>query len=107
MRDQVWNNPEWNEIRDEANKAIYTAERLFQVGGGVDEGLISALASLKSAKIHAPMKDIHTATVVLRRATAARLLRTMGAREDTRNGTSGVTGVENPDGEPNRDEGAV
>lgn len=104
MREQPWNNPEWNEVRDEAKEAIATARRSLQrVGAAAGEKLSEAVASLENARIRGRIGDICTATADLRRTTEDLL--SLAALSEPRNGTSGVTGVENPDGEPNHGNG--
>lgn len=106
MRDQPWNNPEWNAVRDQARKVIATADRLLQhVDSATGERLSGAVVTLENARMQGSMEEITVATLVLRAATDE-LLRSLDLPAP-RNGTSGVTGVENPDGEPSHGNGDV
>jgi len=104
MRHQPWSDTEWNDVRDEARELIATARRLLQQADGeTGETLKDAVTTLMAASLHGRLEELRAATAVLREATE-RYLRILDPPSRLRNGTSGVTGVENPDGEPYRDD---
>lgn len=91
------NSPDWD---IEAKDAISTANRtLCRAGGHSGERLCGAVATLEDVRTHGSVGEIRTATSAVRRATGE-LLDALAPAAEPRNGTSGVTGVENPDGEP-------
>ena len=104
------------ETRNAADHAISSTERMIRenagrLGARDQEALATAIENLKKVKdgpdageTRRAIEAVHRASHEFSKALHEKEARP-GAEPQTRNATSGVTGVENPDGEPGGEKG--